>query len=153
MRMVAVPLVACLLLTGCTSSQTFEDGEFEVQLTGSPLGPGGRATFDVTFTLEKPLTYTHPGCGPDLFSATVEIGDGIHLGEYGASPMFGTCAVREQTLPAGSHTATFHWNGHEGTMDDGAPHDGDRVPAGTYDVVIELRGDADKSTTVQVEVR
>ncbi len=152
MRLLAASLFAALILSGCTATQSFEDGEFTVMLTGSPIDSDGRATFDVTFTLEEPLTYTHPGCSPALFSATVQHGDGIGLAEYGKEPLFGPCVIRETTLPAGAHTATFHWNGNDGVMDGGQPHDGKRLPAGTYDVLIELRGNAEKSTTVQVIV-
>ncbi len=152
MRLIAMVLAAAFLLSGCASTTTYVEDDMSVRVTGSPIDENGRATFDVTLTLEEPLTYTHPGCGPDLFSARVQHGEGIPLGEYGREPMFGPCVIREMTLPAGTHTATFHWNGNDGLMDGANPHGGKRVPAGSYDVRVELRGDSGKFIGAKVTV-
>lgn len=124
-----------LLLAGCVQP----DGrQFEVEPRETQLD--GTGEWGVRLTLDEPFTYDHPGCGPELFALHVATPNGtIRLYDYGQEPMFGACVITEKTLPAGEHEEAFDWNGRtEGRKPD--PHEGPRVPEGTYTLHATMRG-------------
>lgn len=159
-RLLLVALAA-VALSGCLGPASGQDPTLHVTLEqdADVLAPG--EWVNLTYVVENrgpgPFTYQHPGCPAGDAEGDVVLGDRrIEVYRYHDDRPPTTCAVYERTLDPGDRIEeTLNWNGR--TQRDGtAPHAGDRVEPGTYDVVVVLRhadGGPDLARTARVEVQ
>lgn len=98
---------------------------------------------NVTYRLENrgdaTFVYQHPGCPPARVGGAAEgPGPDVDLYAYRDESRAGTCMIRNVSIaPGEAVSATVNWNGRQ-EADPPDPHGGDRVPAGTYTVTVEL---------------
>lgn len=149
-----------LVLAGCLApSSGGPDLEASASVDDATLEPGEwvNVTYHLTNRGEADYTYKHPGCPPARVDATARgPGPAVELYRYRNDSLAGTCMIRNVTVEAGETlSGTVNWNGRaDGDAPD--PHDGSRVPAGTYTVTAELVRADDGPTfpaNVTVEVR
>lgn len=140
-RLPLAALVAGLALAGCLGVGAESDMASQATVDATTLEPGQwvNVTYEVENQGDAPYTYRHPGCPPAPVVADADgPGGTVALYQYREESQAGTCMVREVTVdPGGTVEGTVNWNGHR-TEEAPDPHGGERLPAGDYQVTVEL---------------
>ncbi len=100
------------------------------------LEPGAWVNVTMTLVVPDELTYTSPTShGPTWSIEVLHAGGSVPLYAYGEGLRYVLPVETRQTVRAGTYTHAEPWNGHtEPDPDRDAPHGGDRLAAGTYEL-------------------
>jgi hypothetical protein len=131
----------CLLLSGCLVPAHGDPAPPTLEAVATPNVMGDFIAVKADIRVPEDYVYVSMGGGGDLVVTVVNAtGHPItRLYEYGRGFRAGLSVVSELTLPAGTYTETFHWNGRRDVDQrlEAGPHAGERVAPGAYTIVIQ----------------